>query len=60
MLHYRDLELKYGAAGAYATLLEIEKVAKIASWQRVAMDPEQRLADAIARQDAMLSFRHAA
>ena len=54
MLHYRDLETKFGAAAAYAYLLEIEKVAQIASWQRVAMDPEARLAEALRAQDMMM------
>lgn len=62
MLHYHDLETKLGAAAAYATLLEIEKVAQIASWQRVAMDPEARLAAALQAQDTMMqpSTRYAA
>jgi cytochrome c551/c552 len=55
MLHYRDLETKFGAAAAYAFLLEIEKVARIASWQRIAMDPEARLADALRAQDRLVA-----
>ena len=62
MLYYRDLETKFGAAAAYAFLLEIEKVARIASWQRIAMDPEARLAAALQAQDSMMqsSTRYAA
>ncbi|HUY68000.1 MAG TPA: hypothetical protein VMV79_01705 [Alphaproteobacteria bacterium] len=51
MLNFHDLETKFGAAAAYQYLTEIEKAAAIPSWQMAEIDPETRLANALAAQD---------
>jgi hypothetical protein len=53
MLTFQQLENRYGPAAAYHWLLEIEKVARIRSYEVVAIDPEIRLAAAFRAQDEM-------
>lgn len=59
MLSYRQLEQKFGPAAAYHYLMEIEKVARIASFERIAVDPEIRLADACRAQDQLFMAKAA-
>ena len=55
MFTYHDLEMKFGGPGAYHVLVEIEKAARIPSWQMTSLDPEVRLANACLAQDAMIA-----
>ena len=54
MLRFDDLEQKFGGVVAYHYLLELEKAAKIASWDMVAVDLETRIANACRAQDALI------
>jgi hypothetical protein len=51
MLSFYEMELRFGAAGAYQCLTEIEKAAHIPSWQLTEVDPEIRLLNAFQAQD---------
>lgn len=53
MLSFSEMEMKFGSAGAYHCLVEIEKASCISSWQMASVDPEIRLANAMRVQDAM-------
>ena len=53
MPSFHELEMKFGMAAAYQVLSEIEKMAGILCEERVAIDPEVRLANAVRAQDAL-------
>jgi len=53
MLSFYDMEIKFGTAVAHQCLAEIEKAARIPSWQMTTIDPETRLANAITAQDSL-------
>ena len=60
MLTYRHLELKFGPAAAWHTLMEIEKAARIRSSEMAALDPDLRLAHACRVQDSLMSLTQVA
>ena len=60
MLSYKILEMKFGPVAAWNTLVEIEKAARIRSFEMAAMDPELRLAHACRVQDSLIASNSAA
>jgi len=57
MFTFHDLEMKYGPVAAYQYLVEIEKAARVRP--DTAVDPEARLANALAVQDSALELQAA-
>lgn len=55
MPSFRELELRWGAAGAYHYLTEAEKAARIPSGKMTGLDPETRLTNAIRAQDTLMA-----
>jgi len=57
---FHDLEMRWGAAGAYQYLVEVEKAAGILSREVGSLDPDIRLANAFRVQDSLAAFARAA
>ena len=60
MLSFHALEVKFGPAAAWHTLMEIEKAARIRSSEMAEVDPELRLVHACRVQDSLIALTQVA